>query len=426
MSKFWYIFYNTFVITPLVFISRIAGIFNPKLRRGLKARKKLFEKLIIDLTGIDRKKKMIWFHSASLGEFEQAKPIIQELKAKKNVNIIVTFFSPSGYDNSLKYPYADIIAYMPIDKPFPVKRFLSLVKPSLAIFMRYDIWPNFIWQLAKNKIPVFIADATMQTVSKRKWPFVKSFHKSLYSSISRILTVSETDKSNFKEFNVGEKQLQIIGDTRFDRVYQKSQDAKNKKLFRDGILDNKKVFVFGSSWEGDEEVILPAMLKILKNDPDVIMIIAPHEPTLLRLEKLEHEFEGEQKSIRFSLMNNYDGERIILIDSIGILLTLYYYADCAYVGGSMKFRVHNVLEPAVYGIPVFYGPKINTSREAIELAEVGGGIILHNKKEAYRKLRSVFANNEERERIGEISSDYVSTRTGATTKILSEIYSYLK
>ncbi len=425
MKNIWYLFYNGFVIPLFKVALFIAQLFNPKIRTGISGRKKLFENLIIDLAGIDREKKMIWFHSASMGEFEQAKPIIEKLRAEKNVNIIVTFFSPSGYNNSLKYPHADIITYFPFDTPVMTNRFLNFVRPNLAIFMRYDIWPNMIWQLEKKKTPCFIVDATMRKKTPRKWLLARSFHKSLYTRVTAILAVSNNDVENFSSFKINKEKIKAVGDTRFDRVYQKSLQAKEKKLFKENFFEWKKVFVLGSSWENDEEALLPAVLKLLKYDKELITIIVPHEPTLLHLERLENYLHGKTKLIRSSLLNNYKNERVIIVDSIGILLTLYYYAHVAYVGGSFKQGIHNVLEPAVYGIPVLFGPKHENSQEAVNLAKLGGGICVRNKKEAYKNLRKLLSNETLRREKGKICSDYVKNNIGATQKILNEIYKFV-
>jgi len=421
MIKIWYILYNIIFIPIMVILFRIASIFNRKIARGIKDRKKLFENLIISLTGIDRSKKMVWFHSASMGEFEQAKPIIKKLKTEKDVNIIVTFFSPSGYRNSLNYPNADVISYLPLDSPELTKRFIKYVRPNLVVFMRYDIWPNLVWALNNKSVPIMIVDATMRSNSGRKLPGIKSFHKILYKNFTKILTVSELNTENFREFDLPESKLVTVGDTRFDRVYEKSIQAKNRKLFDENLLAGKKVFVFGSSWESDEAVILPAIITVMKYDANVVMILAPHEPTAINLERLENYFANKVKTIRFSYMNHYNGESVILIDSVGILLTLYYYADLAYVGGSFKQGIHNILEPAVYGIPVLYGPKIQNSLEAMKLAELGGGIVVHNKKEAYRKLRKLLADDNERQKLGSISKEFVEKNIGASQKIIEEM-----
>jgi len=424
MNSFWRIVYNILVLPILHFLVLISPVLNQKIRTSIKDRKRLFENLIIDLTGIDRSKKMVWFHSASMGEFEQAKPIIEKLKAERNVNIIVTFFSPSGYRNSLNYPFADVISYLPFDIPSMTSRFLNLVRPNLIIFMRYDIWPNMIWQIDKKGIPYMIVDATMRSNSMRKLPLIKGFHKALYAGVTKILAVSRHDVENFKIFNIPDSKLNAVGDTRFDRVHQKSLQAKERKLFKDSFFEGKKVFVFGSSWETDEEVILPAIIKLLERDEKVIVILVPHEPTIIHLEKIENTFHGKFNSIRFSYLNNYEGERVILVDSIGILLTLYYYSDAAYVGGSFN-KVHNVLEPAAYGVPVLFGPKIENSQEALELVKRGGGLIVKNKKMAYYRLRKIFSDDSYRSSLGKICGDFVKDNTGATERILKEIYSFL-
>jgi 3-deoxy-D-manno-octulosonic-acid transferase len=422
MKSLWFIFYNLIIIPSLYVGSRLVGIFNEKMRRGIIGRKRIFENLILDALSINKSKKLIWFHSSSLGEFEQAKPIIEELKKKQNLNILITFFSPSGYENSKKYPYADLVAYIPFDTSSNAERFIKLVRPDLAIMMRYDIWPNHIWAMKKAGITSYLVDATMESNSLRKLPLIKNFHKVLFKDITRILTVSEKDAQEFNDFGVNGDKIKAIGDTRFDRVYQRSLSARARNLIKDDLLKNKKVFVAGSTWEVDEEVILPAFIKLAQYDKDVILIIAPHEPTLVHLEKIENDFAKEINTIRFSFLNNYKNERVIIVDSIGILLTLYTYADAAFVGGSFKQNIHNILEAAVYGIPVLFGPKIEKSAEAFELMKRGGGIMIKNKKEAYRQLRTLFNNEKLRKEKGEISYKFVQENLGATERMLEEIY----
>jgi len=325
MEQITYIFYNIVVI-PLLYISlKILGLFNSKTKTGIKGRKRVFEELILNASSLDKSKKLIWFHSSSLGEFEQAKPIIEELKKDKNINILVTFFSPSGYENSKKYPYADIVSYIPFDSAANAEKFVRIARPDLAVIRRYDIWPNHIWKMGKAGIHIFLVDATMKKDSPRKFPLIKKFHESLFKNITRILTVSQNDAEGFLEFNCSKEQVSVVGDTRFDRVYQKSLNAKGLKLIREDILKNKKVLVAGSTWDADEEIILPAFKTLAKYDPSAILIIAPHEPTILNLEKIEHEFSGQLKTIRFSHLVNYIDEQVIIVDSIGILLTLYTY-----------------------------------------------------------------------------------------------------
>lgn len=422
MKIIYHIVYN-YIILPILYASlRIAGLFNSKIKNGIVGRKRVYENIILNATSINKNKKLIWFHSSSLGEFEQAKPIIEKLKQEKDVNILVTFFSPSGYENSKKYPYADLISYIPFDSKFNAQKFVSIINPTLAIIMRYDLWPNIIEALSKINVPIFLVDATLRDNSPRKFPLIKSFHEILFGYLSRILTVSNSDANEFRKFGINADRVTAVGDTRFDRVYQRSLQAKEKRLISYNVLKNKKVFVAGSTWEQDEDIIFPALLKLSEVDKNILMIVAPHEPTILHLEKIENEFAGKLKTIRFSHLNNYSDERIIIVDSIGILLTLYTYADVAYVGGSFKQNIHNVLEAAVYGTPVLFGPKIENSQEAVKLVEVGGGIIVNNKRQAYKNLRRLFLDDSYRISVGKISSRYVQSNVGATEKILNEIY----
>ena len=422
MNLIFNIFYNYLVLPFLYSALRIGGLFNKKIRTGIRGRKRVYEELILSATSINKNKKLIWFHSSSLGEFEQAKPIIERLKQEKNVNVLITFFSPSGYENSKKYPYADLISYIPFDTKSNAEKFIAITNPTLAVIMRYDVWPNMISSLKAKNIPIYLVDATLRSTSPRQYPLIKSFHKILFGNLTRILTVSESDAIEFKSFGFDDKKVSAVGDTRFDRVYQRSLLAKEKRLISYNVLKGKKVLVAGSTWEQDEEVIFPAFLKLASLDNSVIMIVAPHEPTLLHLEKIENEFAGKLKTIRFSHLNNYADERIIIVDSIGILLTLYTYANVAYVGGSFKQNIHNVLEAAVYGTPVLFGPKIENSQEAKKIAELGGGIVINNKRQAYKNLRKLFSEETLRSNSGNISASYVQTNIGATQKILAEIY----
>ena len=420
MRSFWYYFYNLLALPIIRFLIYFLSLFKSKIRVGIRGRHGLFKDLIINLSGLDRKKRLLWFHSSSMGEFEQAKPIIEKIKKNADVNILVTFFSPSGYRNSLKYPFADIISYLPFDSTRNGKRFVSLVRPSAVIFMRYDFWPNLIWILRNYNVPIFIVDATMRRSSKRKWLLAKQFHSALFKNFLRILTISEKDKSSFEDFSIPKDILSVVGDTRFDRVYQKSVEAKKKNLFKKGILEGKRVIVLGSTWDADEEVILPAIKKLMKYIDNLLIIIAPHEPTNKRLEELQYTFK-DFDIIRFSFMNDYSNEKVVIIDSIGILLTLYYYADIAYVGGSFRQGVHNVLEPAVYGIPVIFGPKNSNSQEARKMIELGCGIEITNRFNTYRTFRRLISNDEKREEIGKVALDYVEKNIGATEKIIYEL-----
>ncbi len=424
MVKFYLFIYNA-IILPLFFaVLRILGLFNSKVRKGLKGRERLIENLIIEYNGINKAKKIVWFHSSSMGEFEQAKPIIEKLNELNIYTILVTFFSPSGYENQKNYPYADIVSYLPMDSPSQVKRFLSYINPSILIFMRYDVWPNLVHQVAKKNIPIFLVDATYNKASGRASLLVRSFYREIYSNFAKIITVTDKDRAGFLSLGIPNEKIIVAGDTRYDRVFQKSIEAKNKNLLDKNIFEGNPVFVFGSSWDADENIVFPAVSKLISYKFKFKMIVAPHEPTLPHIEGIEKYFNPAIRTIRFSEMRNYSGEDVIIVDSVGILLSLYYYADFAYVGGGFK-QIHNVLEPAVYGVPVLFGPKHHNSIEAEELVAEGSGLVLHDKKSAYKVIRKLLKYPEWRNELGEISRNFVKDKIGSTDKIILELHKYI-
>jgi len=282
-----------------------------------------------------------------------------------------------------------------------------------------------IFALKKNAIPIMIANATMQKNSLRKLPLIFQFHRILYNCFSQILTVSANDEQSFREFKTTLPEIKSIGDTRFDQVMMRSEDARQKHLLANSVIQNKKIFIVGQSWGEDDTVILPVLLKIQKVEPQLLTIIVPHEPTVEHLEELESKLNSEITSIRFSEMNNYNNEKVILIDSVGILVALYQYAHVVYIGGSFKQGIHNVLEPAVFGNPVIFGPKHTNSQEAVELARRGGGFVIENEKELYRTLRMLLDNETKRTNAGEISKTFVFENCGATERFLKYLEPYL-
>ncbi len=420
------ILYN-FLVVPILWVAfHLGGLINKKINTGIQGRKNLFERLTTQVNNFTPGKR-VWFHASSLGEFEQAKPIISQLKkTHPAINIIVTFFSPSGLENSKNYKLANSISYIPFDTYDNAKTFLRIVKPNAAIMVRYDIWPNIIFALKRNVIPTMLANATMQKNSPRTFPFVLQFHKILYNCFTHILTVSKADEDAFLEFHTDMPFITHIGDTRFDQVMTRSEDARQKNLFAASVIENKKIFIVGQSWGEDDAVIIPVLSKIQKLEPQLLTIIVPHEPTIEHLEELEAKLDDNISFIRFSEMNNYNNEKVILIDSVGILVALYKYAHVVYIGGSFKQGIHNVLEPAVFGNPVIFGPKHTNSQEAVELVRRGGGFVIENEKELYRTLRTLLTNDEDRTTASNISKAFVYNNCGATERFLQYLEPFLK
>ncbi|MGD0036419.1 MAG: glycosyltransferase N-terminal domain-containing protein [Bacteroidota bacterium] len=418
MKKPWFILYNTVFIPSFWTLLQIASLFNAKIRRGVRGRIGLFEKIERDLPKLTSKRR-VWFHSSSMGEFEQAKPIIAALRKKyRDINIIVTFFSPSGYDHSKNYKFADVITYIPFDTKTNARHFLDLIQPTAVVFVRYDVWPNHLWELNARGISSFIANATMRTTSARFYPLLKNFHRLLFNNFVSILTVSAKDADSFTLFGLTHPSIEAIGDTRYDQVWQRSSDAKKRHLIPTAILKGKKVLLAGSTWPEDEEIVIPSIKKILQYDSNVLMILVPHEPTEDALEDIEYAFGSKPRTIRFSNLNDYSNEHIIIVDSIGILMALYQYANVAYIGGSFRQGIHNVLEPAVYGIPVVFGPKHTNSQEAMELARRGGGFTVNDQQECYRTLRTLLDDKNANSTAGKQALMLVEENIGATERFI--------
>ncbi len=425
MRSFWKILYAIVLIPLLWILLQFLGLFMPKVRRAIKGRSTLFP----DLEQAVEKLKpgpRVWFHASSLGEFEQAKPIISELKRRRpDIRVIASFFSPSGYDHSRKYHLADVITYIPFDTRRNVRRYLDLVRPDMAVMVRYDVWPNMIWELNARNIPTMVANATMRHNSARFLPLVKNFHHHLYGSIGDILTVSEDDVTAFREFGVNGSTLEAIGDTRFDQVCIRSSEARKRHILPEAVVKGKRVLVIGSSWPEDEEVVVPAFLEVRPQVPGLLMVIVPHEPTLEHIEDLERRFNGSVSTLRFSALNEYAGEEVIIVDSIGILLVLYASAHVAYVGGSFRQGVHNVLEAAVYGIPVIFGPRHKNSQEPSALVGAGGAFVVADAQQLAEILIHLFRDEQFRKQAGAIAEEFVQRNTGATGRVLNHIEPYL-
>lgn len=425
MLAFWKIFYGIIVLPLLWLALHFLALFSNKVRRGIRGRRHLFQQLEEQITRLGPGKR-VWFHASSLGEFEQAKPIIVQLKQRfPGVHIVVSFFSPSGYEHSRKYPHADVVTYLPFDTARMAERFVKLIRPEVAVMVRYDLWPNHIWALHSHRIPIMIANATMRRQTPRRLPLARSFHHYVYDCIDDILAVSKADVDAFNLFGLTHPQIEIVGDTRYDQVTSRSIEARSRHLFPQGILENRKVVIAGSSWPEDEEVILPAFLQLRENVPAALLMLVPHEPTIDHLEEIEQDLSGKVSSLRFSALNEYAGEHVIIVDSIGILLILYSYAHVAYVGGSFRQGVHNVLEAAVFGVPVLFGPRHRNSQEPLMLVDSGGAFVVSNSAELYRALLHLLEDDVARRKAGEKAARFVQMNVGATERFLQHIQPYL-
>jgi 3-deoxy-D-manno-octulosonic-acid transferase len=427
MNSIWFYLYNLLAVPLLILAARLAAPFNQKLRDGFRGRTGIFDNLHRSFLELESARPHLWFHVSSLGEFEQAKPIIQTVKnTVPEVTVIVTFFSPSGYRHSINYKFADVISYLPLDTRRQARRFIERIRPDVAVFIRYDVWPNHVWTLAEKGIPFYLSSATMREKSIRLSPLLRTFHRQLFNQFTAVLTVTDSDARQFKRFGLTEPVIECVGDTRYDQVLQRSAAAQEIELLPEGFTRRKKVLVIGSSWLADEEHLIPAVHKLSESERSLLTILVPHEPTEQNLDRIEKHLGRTLSHIRFSHINHYNGEKIVIVDSVGILSTLYKYAHVAYIGGGFKAGVHNVLEAAVYGIPVVFGPQYTGSHEAAELIKRKGGFVVADTAAMYAIFQRLFADTQFRKQAGSVCRRLVQENSGATERILKHLLKHLK
>lgn len=368
---------------------------------------------------IDRNAKYIWFHASSLGEFEQGRPLIEKIKAEHpEYKILLTFFSPSGYEVRKNYGGADVVCYLPFDTPYRVKKFLDLSKPVMAIFIKYEFWDNYLSELKRRNIPVYIVSA----IFRKEQLFFKWYggmYRKVLSYFTHIFVQDDASRELLSKYGV--TNVSVFGDTRFDRVqdvYKNTKQIPMVELFvNNNRSDNQLTMVAGSSWQQDEEVYL----NYFNEHPELKLIIAPHE---IHKDHLMHiESMLKRPSIRLSEATEKDikGKSCLIVDSFGLLSSIYRYGDLAYIGGGFGAGIHNVLEAAVYGIPVIFGPKYQKFKEARDLLQVGGAFSITDEKTFESKMEELSTYRDLLEAAGAAAGDFVKSNIGATNRIIASI-----
>ncbi|MCF8304630.1 MAG: 3-deoxy-D-manno-octulosonic acid transferase [Bacteroidales bacterium] len=399
---------------------KTAAPFNRKAAQWVNGRKDLFKKIKSSITPHSNEK-IAWFHCASLGEFEQGRPVIEAFRDKyPHYKILVTFFSPSGYEIRKNYQQADWIFYLPIDTAGKARRFVSLVKPDVALFIKYEYWFNYLKELNKRDIPVYAISAIFRPSQHFfKW-YGGWFRKGLHR-LSGIFVQNESSKKLLE--SIGLNKVWVSGDTRFDRVAQLVEHPKSFPLI-EKFSSVKPVFLGGSTWPSGEAIIA-GMYKKLSGKLKII--IAPHEVHEEHTWQIMELFD--EKPLLFSQANeqNINNHHILIIDSIGILSQLYQYAHIAYIGGGFnKAGIHNILEAATYGKPVFFGPNYAKFHEAVSLVKKKGAFGIKNEKDLTENVQQLLNHPDLYQKAADICSSYVKKNQGATKLILSIIGKNLK
>lgn len=400
-------------IAIYAFLARIYALFNKKASLLVKGQ--------VEAYGLLRNKvvpgkQYIWFHAASLGEFEQGRPLMEKIRAAyPNYGILLTFFSPSGYEVRKNYEGADIVCYLPFDRLKNVRQFLDLTHPCMAFFIKYEFWKNYLDELHRRQIPVY----SVSSIFRANQVFFKGYAKNyakVLDNFTHLFVQNEESKRLLS--TIGIEKVTVVGDTRFDRVLQIREAAKELPLvetFKAGQL----TFVAGSSWQPDEALFI----EYFNAHPEVKLIIAPHVIAEEHLTEIIGKLKRPYVRYTQATMENVREASCLIIDCFGLLSSIYRYGEIAYIGGGFGVGIHNTVEAAVYGIPVIFGPKYQKFMEAIQLLESKGAFSIKNYEELKALLDHLLSDKVFLAQSGKNAGEYVLSRSGATKQIFDCIFS---
>lgn len=402
----------SFGIEIILLFVRVLALFSKKTAHFLKVRANSLETIQSKISGNDQ---VLWFHCASLGEFEQARPLIESCKKDfPNHRIALTFFSPSGYEVQKNYAFADVVTYLPLDRKKSVLRFIQALRPQVLFLIKYEFWPNLISELQKQKIPVFSVASIFrkQQLFFKPWGF---YMKNILKKIDFFFVQNEASQKLLS--SVGIENTLVIGDTRTDRVLDILNQDNTNETIADFIQD-QDCFVVGSSWPED----IAILSKTIDSKSNLKTIIAPHNVDEASLRQVELSFH--KTVIRWSDLSQQKKEDadILLIDCVGILTKIYSYADIAYVGGAMGTKgLHNTLEPAVFGIPILIGKNYTRYQEAQDLVALGGIVSVDSSVLFENEFSKIVADKNLQKEMGLTNLNYIKKQAGATSKILLKL-----
>ena len=399
----------------------IASLFNEKVRKMWRGERAAFDVL---KQKVDPEAKYVWFHAASLGEFEQGRPIMERLRSEHpEYKILLTFFSPSGYEVRKNYEGADIICYLPLDTPINAIRFLRLVRPVMAFFIKYEFWYNYLHILKYRKVPTY----SVSSIFRPEQVFFKWYAKK-YARVLRCITHFFVQNEQSRELleKIGITEVTISGDTRFDRVLQIKEQSKRlplveafknkKQTVEEAYKQEYKVFVAGSSWPPDEDIFI----RFFNEHPEWKLIIAPHVIGDDHLQQIMSKLN--RKTVRYTEATPETAAeaQCMIIDCFGLLSSIYHYGEVAYVGGGFGVGIHNVLEAAVWNVPVFFGPNNKRFQEAQQLLASGGAVEITDYN-SFDSAMTLFMNDEKwLKECGSKAGEYVKSKAGATDIVLKE------
>ncbi len=413
--------YSNLVLPTIIAASRLIALKNPKMRDTLAGHKGIFSRLEAQIKNRDTAP-LVWFHVASAGEYLQALPVMERLM-HNHIQCALTITSVSGYrwasKQQTQYPKLVVVDYFPLDTKTNNNRLLDILKPDAVVFVDADIWPNLIWETQKRQIPQFLISARLSETSRRiSSPLMRRFYGSLYACINYIFTVTEADKKRFLHSCPSHKGISVVGNTRFDSVLDRKSSLQAPALPE--FIKSNTVIVLGSIWPADEQCIFPALVKALKQFPDLLIIAAPHEIEPTHINQIQRVF-SDFKPVLFSANKLTPLNRVLIVDVMGLLSGLYTYADLAYVGGGFSTGVHNTMEPCAMGAATVFGPRFQNATEAIHMVETGICFSIKDESEFESRLMTLLINSNIRKQAGESAKKYIHTKAGASMSCFNKI-----
>lgn len=391
---------------------QLAALFNPRAARLVQGRKGQLKKIKNEFAGQEN---VVWVHCASLGEFEQGRPLIEEIRRyDSSVKILLTFYSPSGYDVRKNYSGADYVAYLPLDTRRNARRFVKMVNPGKVFFVKYEYWYNYLSVLKKHEIPVYFVSA----IFRKEQLFFKP-HGKWYRKLLKLAThffVQNEASAQLLE-QIGIQNYTIAGDTRFDRVARLVESASPIELL-EKFINGEKLIVVGSSWKAEEAMIR----QFVRKNSSVKVVLAPHEVNEANIGRIMKLFEGIAVRYSQATSNNVLDKQVLVIDCYGMLNSLYQYAYLAIIGGGFGVGIHNTLEAACYGMPVIFGPNYERFREAVALVEKNCAFPVSNIEDFNTVLNHLLKSEDTTRKISENAAAYVKANIGASDKILKTVF----
>lgn len=397
-----------------IFLIWLAGLFGHRKARMLfRGQRQATDALRLKLPHKSSKQQRIWIHVASVGEFEQARPIIEQLKIRnEKLEIVLTFFSPSGYELRKDYDKADAVTYLPFATRRNARMFLDVVKPDVAIFVKYEFWPAYLRELNRRGVKTY----SISSIFREKQAFFRWWGKPYLNLLRLFTALYVQDEASARLLHEhGIDRVEVAGDTRFDRVHAIAQTPKDIPQVARFVESSDKIIIAGSTWQPDEKLLA----RYIHEHPDVKLVLAPHEIHEAHLHQIFQQFEGRYVRLTEATINNLDAVRVLVVDTIGLLSSIYRYGTVAYIGGGFGVGIHNTIEAAVFGLPVLFGPNYKNFREACALIDAGGGFPVRNYEEFEAAMDEALANHIE---IGQKAKDYVESELGATDKIYKKLF----